>query len=276
MAIHKSTQVDSMGDHSAIAESMDCHATANALARNDEKHATSQKVDSSTAQNLSESAQDSRSLKSKDSNVFSQNATRRQDFGARIVALQGESRAHTRAYVTADSPQQSAILAQKPTPKPSQAESPQIWVSGTNGKTTTTQMLESILSPFGARAGGNIGTPLITLYEQNAPLWILETSSFALHYTRTATPSIYALLPLSPDHISWHNGFENYVCDKLSPLARMGVDSVAIVPSALRDHRLCKEFAGEMIYYTDSSDLRAYLLDNGLGDEKASRFSALF
>ena len=153
--------------------------------------------------------------------------------------------------------------AQKPTPHT------QIWVSGTNGKTTTTQMLESILSPFGARAGGNIGTPLITLYEQNAPLWILETSSFALHYTRTATPSIYALLPLSPDHISWHNGFENYVCDKLSPLARMGVDSVAIVPSALRDHRLCKEFAGEMIYYADSSDLRAYLLDNGLGDEKA-------
>ena len=148
------------------------------------------------------------------------------------------------------------------------AESPhtQIWVSGTNGKTTTTQMLESILSPFGARAGGNIGTPLITLYEQNAPLWILETSSFALHYTKTATPSIYALLPLSPDHISWHNGFENYVCDKLSPLARMGVDSVAILPSALRDHRLCQGFLGEAIFYTDSSDLRAYLLDNGLGD----------
>ena len=152
-----------------------------------------------------------------------------------------------------------------------EAESPhtQIWISGTNGKTTTTQMLESILSPFGARAGGNIGTPLITLYEQNAPLWILETSSFALHYTRTATPSIYALLPLSPDHISWHNGFENYVCDKLSPLARMGVDSVAIVPSALRDHRLCQGFLGEAIFYTDSSDLRAYLLKNGLGNENA-------
>ena len=263
VAIHKSTQVDSRGDHSAIAESMDCHANAGAFARNDNKTATSQKVDSSTAQNLSESQN------KKAENVFSQNATRRQDFGTRIVALQGESRAHTRAYVTADSPQQSAILAQKPTPKPSQAESPQIWISGTNGKTTTTQMLESILSPFGARAGGNIGTPLITLYEQNAPLWILETSSFALHYTRTATPSIYALLPLSPDHISWHNGFENYVCDKLSPLARMDAHSVAIVPSALRDHRLCKEFAGEMIYYADSSDLRAYLLKNGLGDEKA-------
>ena len=226
----------------------------------------SQKVDSrETAKNLSESQN------AEAENVFCSQATRRQDFGDKNGALQGESKARTWACVTADSPQQSPFLAQKPTPKPSQAESPhtQIWISGTNGKTTTTQMLESILSPFGARAGGNIGTPLITLYEQNAPLWILETSSFALHYTRTATPSIYALLPLSPDHISWHNGFENYVCDKLSPLARMGAHSVAIVPSALRDHRLCKEFAGEMIYYADSSDLRAYLLKNGLGDEKA-------
>ena len=290
VAIHKSARADSKGDYSASAESMDCHATANALARNDEKHATSQKVDSSTAQNLSESAQDSRIFDNKATNVsepqnaeaesvFCSQATRRQDFGDKNGALQGESKARTWACVTADSPQQSPFLAQKPTPKASQAESTnkaQIWISGTNGKTTTTQMLTHILSPFGARAGGNIGTPLITLYEQNAPLWILETSSFALHYTRTATPSIYALLPLSPDHISWHNGFENYVCDKLSPLARMDAHSVAIVPSALRDHRLCKEFAGEMIYYADSSDLRAYLLKNGLGDEKSPRFSALF
>ena len=283
VAIHKSARADSKGDYSAIAECMDCHATANALARNDEKHATSQKVDSSTAATLSELAQDSRiftqnaknlseSQNKKAENVFCSQATRRQDFGDKNGALQGESKARTWACVTAGSPQQSPFLAQKPTPKASQAESTnkaQIWISGTNGKTTTTQMLTHILSPFGARAGGNIGTPLITLYEQNAPLWILETSSFALHYTRTATPSIYALLPLSPDHISWHNGFENYVCDKLSPLARMDAHSVAIVPSALRDHRLCKEFAGEMIYYADSSDLRAYLLKNGLGDEKA-------
>ena len=318
VAIHKSTQVDSSETYSASTESMDCHATANALARNDEKHATSQKVDSSTAATLSEQAKDSRIFTQNAKNLsepqnaeaesmFSSQATRRQDFGDKNGALQGESKARTWACVTAGSPQQSPFLAQKPTPQKSpsdskilelesglfeprkeirlgglstqcgdeihdsspKAESPQIWISGTNGKTTTTQMLESILSPFGARAGGNIGTPLITLYEQNAPLWILETSSFALHYTRTATPSIYALLPLSPDHISWHNGFENYVCDKLSPLARMDAHSVAIVPSALRDHRLCKEFAGEMIYYADSSDLRAYLLKNGLGDEKA-------
>ena len=303
VAIHKSARADSKGDYSAIAESMDCHATANALARNDEKTAESQKVDSSTAQNLSESAQDSRIFDNKAPNVsepqnaeaesvFCSQATRRQDCenlestfdttpilsdsaqDSRICdeksGLFKDSQGRALGVRNRRESAEIAALSRK-AESSKEAESPhtQIWVSGTNGKTTTTQMLESILSPFGARAGGNIGTPLITLYEQNAPLWILETSSFALHYTRTATPSIYALLPLSPDHISWHNGFENYVCDKLSPLARMGAHSVAIVPSALRDHRLCKEFAGEMIYYADSSDLRAYLLKNGLGDEKA-------
>ena len=280
VAIHKSARVDSKGDYPAIAESMDsketsaiaeryplfskeaalCHATATALARNDEKTAESQKVDSNTAAILNNSAQDSRIFDNKAPNVSEPQAA---GFCDDFVGCRAQSKGAYLAYVTAALRDDSRKSAQKPTPHT------QIWVSGTNGKTTTTQMLESILSPFGARAGGNIGTPLITLYEQNAPLWILETSSFALHYTRTATPSIYALLPLSPDHISWHNGFENYVCDKLSPLARMGAHSVAIVPSALRDHRLCKEFAGEMIYYADSSDLRAYLLKNGLGDEKA-------
>ncbi|KAA8707638.1 glycosyltransferase [Helicobacter canis] len=87
---------------------VDCHADTSALARNDKK-----------PQNL-KSAQDSRLSHN---NTDSKNETRRQDFEVRIVALQGESRAHTRVYVTADSPQQSAILAQKPTPKPSKAES---------------------------------------------------------------------------------------------------------------------------------------------------------
>ena len=65
---------------------------------------------------------DSRNFTQNAENVFCSQATRRQDFEVRIVALQGESRAHTKAYLTADSPQQSAILAQKPTPKPNQAK----------------------------------------------------------------------------------------------------------------------------------------------------------
>ncbi len=105
-----------------------------------------------------------------------------------------------------------------------------VWISGTNGKTTTTQMCEALLKNVGAVMGGNVGTPLAQL-NAYAKLWILETSSFTLHYTHTAKPEIYALLPITPDHLSWHGSFKNYVADKLSVLKRMNENDVAILPN---------------------------------------------
>jgi len=104
-----------------------------------------------------------------------------------------------------------------------------IWVSGTNGKTTTTQMIGALLEDIGAKLGGNIGNPLAKL-DEDAPLWILETSSFTLHYTNIAKPNIYILLPITPDHISWHGSFEAYEEAKLKPLAMMEEGSIAIIP----------------------------------------------
>lgn len=104
-----------------------------------------------------------------------------------------------------------------------------IWISGTNGKTTTTQMATHLLSRIGAVMGANVGIPLAQL-DTNAKIWILETSSFTLHYTKIAKPEIYALLPISADHLSWHGNFENYVKDKLSVLKRMNECDVAILP----------------------------------------------
>jgi len=104
-----------------------------------------------------------------------------------------------------------------------------IWISGTNGKTTTTQMCEHLLKAQGAMAGGNIGVPLAEL-DEKAPIWILETSSFTFHYTKKATPDIYLLLPIKPDHLSWHGDMEAYIEAKLSVLARMKEGSVAILP----------------------------------------------
>ncbi|EAK2628288.1 UDP-N-acetylmuramoyl-L-alanine--D-glutamate ligase [Campylobacter coli] len=104
-----------------------------------------------------------------------------------------------------------------------------IWISGTNGKTTTTQMATHLLSHVGAVMGANVGFPLAEL-DLSAKIWILETSSFTLHYTHTAKPEIYALLPISADHLSWHGNFENYVKDKLSVLERMNECDIAILP----------------------------------------------
>jgi UDP-N-acetylmuramoylalanine--D-glutamate ligase len=107
-----------------------------------------------------------------------------------------------------------------------------IWISGTNGKTTTTQMLTHILEKRGALSGGNIGTPLADL-DTDAPIWVLESSSFALHHTHTASPDIYLLLPVTPDHLDWHETAEQYEADKLKPLLTMKEGELALVPKGL-------------------------------------------
>jgi len=107
-----------------------------------------------------------------------------------------------------------------------------IWISGTNGKTTTTQMLQHLLKKRGAVAGGNIGTPLAEL-DPKAPIWILESSSFTLHHTNIASPNIYLLLPITPDHLDWHGTAEQYEADKLKPLLTMKEGEMALVPKGL-------------------------------------------
>ncbi|MEA2072893.1 MAG: UDP-N-acetylmuramoyl-L-alanine--D-glutamate ligase [Campylobacterota bacterium] len=125
-----------------------------------------------------------------------------------------------------------------------------VWISGTNGKTTTTQMMQHLLEDKGSLAGGNIGTPLAEL-DQNAKIWILETSSFTMHYTNIATPNIYVLLPLSPDHLSWHGSMEAYVSDKLKPLESMKSTDIAIIPDAYKD----TPTRAKLITYKDEEDL---------------------
>ncbi len=125
-----------------------------------------------------------------------------------------------------------------------------IWISGTNGKTTTTEMIELLLKDKGAVAGGNIGNPLANLDNQ-ASLWILETSSFTLHYTNKAYPNIYILLPIKPDHISWHGSYKEYEKAKLKPLSLMGEGDVAIVPKKYKDIKS----SALVIGYEDSNDL---------------------
>ncbi len=135
-----------------------------------------------------------------------------------------------------------------------------IWISGTNGKTTTTQILQHLLAQKGAQAGGNIGTPLADL-DPAAPIWILETSSFTLHYTNEASPNIYLLLPIAPDHLSWHGSYEEYVQAKLKPLATMREGEVAIIPKAFADVKT----DAFLITYEHAEDLAAYF---GIETEK--------
>ena len=125
-----------------------------------------------------------------------------------------------------------------------------IWISGTNGKTTTTQMCQHLLKEYGSIYGGNIGVPLSHL-DEKAPIWILETSSFTLHYTNKTKPNIYILLPISEDHITWHGSFEEYKNAKLKPLSLMNENDIAIIPENFKNFKT----NAHVITYKNSDDL---------------------
>lgn len=97
---------------------------------------------------------------------------------------------------------------------------PAAWlaITGTNGKTTTTQMLASILKAEGLRtaAVGNIGTPIIdvVLGEETYDVLAVELSSYQLHWAPSVRAHSAAVLNLAPDHLDWHGSMEAYAADK--------------------------------------------------------------
>ncbi|MRJ06873.1 MAG: UDP-N-acetylmuramoyl-L-alanine--D-glutamate ligase [Epsilonproteobacteria bacterium] len=109
----------------------------------------------------------------------------------------------------------------------------QIWVTGTNGKTTTTEMIHHLFPE--SEMGGNIGVPLGRL-DKNAPIWVVEVSSFQLHWTQQATPDILVILPITPDHLDWHGSMEAYIKAKLSPITRMDERGVVIYPADIEKY----------------------------------------
>ena len=130
---------------------------------------------------------------------------------------------------------------------------PSVWISGTNGKTTTTQMIQTLLQKHDSTEGGNIGTPLAEL-DIEASLWILETSSFTLHYTNKAVPQVYVLLPITPDHLYWHGSMKEYEEAKLKPLNRMKEGDAVIIPKKYESYptkamKICYETNEDLAIY---------------------------
>ena len=91
---------------------------------------------------------------------------------------------------------------------------PWLTVTGTNGKTTTVNMLTSILQAAGLRAtsAGNVGTPILeaVLHPEPYDVIAVELSSFQLHWSRSVSPVASACLNVAPDHVDWHGSMEEY------------------------------------------------------------------
>ncbi|GAA3237921.1 UDP-N-acetylmuramoyl-L-alanine--D-glutamate ligase [Streptomyces thermocoprophilus] len=95
---------------------------------------------------------------------------------------------------------------------------PWLCVTGTNGKTTTVQMLACILRAAGLRtaAVGNIGVSLLDAVLGDEPYDVLavELSSYQLHWAPSLRAHSAAVLNLAPDHLDWHGSMEAYAADK--------------------------------------------------------------
>ncbi|MET7674960.1 UDP-N-acetylmuramoyl-L-alanine--D-glutamate ligase [Streptomyces seoulensis] len=95
---------------------------------------------------------------------------------------------------------------------------PWLAVTGTNGKTTTVQMLASILKAAGLRtaAVGNIGVSLLdaVLGDEQYDVLAVELSSYQLHWAPSLRAWSGAVLNLAPDHLDWHGSMDAYAADK--------------------------------------------------------------
>jgi UDP-N-acetylmuramoylalanine--D-glutamate ligase len=112
-----------------------------------------------------------------------------------------------------------------------------IAVTGTNGKTTTTEWIGHIHREAGlpVAVAGNVGTPLSSLIGTERPeaTVVCEASSFQLEDTVAFAPEAAALLNLTPDHLDRHPTYEDYVAAKLQIFVRQGNHDVAVVPDDL-------------------------------------------
>ncbi len=109
---------------------------------------------------------------------------------------------------------------------------PWLAVTGTNGKTTTVGMLESMLTAAGLRtsAVGNVGRPIVeaVLDEVSYDVLAVELSSFQLHWTNSLSLHSAAVLNLAPDHLEWYADAAGWPRGVTDPMGAYAADKARI------------------------------------------------
>jgi len=111
---------------------------------------------------------------------------------------------------------------------------PIVGVTGTNGKTTTSELLGVML---GAPVAGNVGRALCELDGRIEPgeVVVCEVSSFQLEDIHEFRPHVAVLLNLEPDHLDRHGSIDAYRAAKLRIFENQGEGDVAVVPVGFDD-----------------------------------------
>lgn len=98
------------------------------------------------------------------------------------------------------------------------AQAPIVGITGTNGKSTVTQLLGEMVNASGKKVaiGGNIGKPALDCLDDDVEFYILELSSYQLDYSKKLNLLTGVVLNISPDHLDRYDSFEHYISSKLS------------------------------------------------------------
>jgi UDP-N-acetylmuramoylalanine--D-glutamate ligase len=161
---------------------------------------------------------------------------------------------------------------------------PFVAVTGTNGKTTTTELLGAIWREAGlaVAVAGNVGTPLASLVGEigESVTVVCEVSSFQAEDAAEFAPDTALLLNLSEDHLDRHGSFESYREAKLRVFARQRPDQVAVAPPGIS-----LPGAGRRVVFGDPAELPlppeeirlrgAHNLENAMGASAAALASGI-
>jgi UDP-N-acetylmuramoylalanine--D-glutamate ligase len=139
------------------------------------------------------------------------------------------------------------------------ANAPVIAITGTNGKTTTTELLAQMLNACGQRtvACGNIGKPLceVALKQRDLDVLTVEVSSFQLETISTFRPAVSVWLNFAPDHLDRYRSVAEYRAAKLRIFENQTAEDVAVLNAG---EKLPKTAARPVTFsaYTDQADFR--------------------
>ena len=111
------------------------------------------------------------------------------------------------------------------------ARRPLVAVTGTNGKTTVTELVAAMLGESGLRtvAAGNIGLPLSEAVRRDVDVLVVEVSSFQLRFTDAFRPAVAVWLNFAEDHLDWHPSLDAYAEAKARIWAHQTAEDVAVV-----------------------------------------------
>lgn len=139
---------------------------------------------------------------------------------------------------------------------------PFIAITGTNGKSTTTALINHILyeAGFDVQMGGNIGTPILALEPITAErVYVIEVSSYQIDLAPSIDATIGILLNISPDHLDRHGDLTNYAQIKARLVAQAGMAVVGL------DDRLSANIANNL-----RMKGKVVVPISGFGNERAS------